>query len=93
MSDDILNYRFVVPKTIEAQRFLYKYHRDKWQSSDGGPDCTIVEGYLFDIQDLENINIPSDYTVYEISDRFLDTQDFITAYWDGDVEDDDFIEV
>lgn len=93
MNNDIANYRFVVPESYEAEMFLAKYHRDKWQSSDGGPDCSIVEGYLFDTQDLENINIPSDYIVYEISDKFIDKDDFITAYWDGDVEDDDFIRI
>ena len=91
MSDDILNYRFIVPITRAAEEFFNKFYKDKKQSSDGSPFCKIDEGYLFTRDEVDILDNGEKYKIFEISDRFVDKDDFITAFWDGDVEDEDFI--
>jgi len=87
---DLDNYRFIVPFNSEAEDYLDKYYKTDRIDGDGSPFCEIDYGWLLDrdtIKQLPNINI----TLYEISDRFLDRDDFFTAFLDGDCEDDDFI--
>lgn len=91
MSDDILNYRFLVPIDEDTENFFKKTFPNQWNTSDGSPFCKIDKGLLFNRNHIENLPKKCKYNIYEISDRFLDTKDFISAFWDGDVEDDDFI--
>lgn len=87
---DLDNYRFIVPFNSEAEDYLDKYYKTDRIDGDGSPFCKIDYGWLLDgetIKKLPNINI----TIYEISDRFLDRDDFFAAFLDGDCETDDFI--
>ena len=99
IKNDIVDYRFVVPNCAASKKYFDEHFHDKWQSSDGGPFNTkIIEGYLLSKDDFRKINtkdidVPLTCDVYEINDKFIDDDTFITAFWDGDVEDDDFIKI
>lgn len=95
MTNDILNYRFLIPLNDEVHDWLNENFHDSYQSSDGSPVLSkhLEEGWLISKEQFKDIPSPilEDVLVYEINDRFLDVDDFIEAYWDGDVEDEDFI--
>lgn len=94
MNKDLLNYRFIVPYDEDGKKFLNKKFKDKKQSSDGSPFCTFNEGWILSNEELESIDKDSiKLRVYEIRDNFCDIDDFISAFLDGDVEDDDFIKI
>ena len=89
-------YRFIIPIKEEAVKFLKEHFNEEHQSTDGSPflNKRFYEGYLLSYEQYNDI--PSYITeyvlIYKINDRFIDKEDFISSYWDGDVEDDDFIE-
>jgi len=91
MNNDILNYRFLVPLNEDTENFFKKTFPKQWNTSDGSPFCKIDKGLLFNRNHIENLPKRLKYNIYEISDRFLDIQDFISAFPYGDVEDNDFI--
>lgn len=91
MNKDLINYRFLVPRDNYTKDYLEDNYRDSWNTSDGSPFCSIDEGALFPLDLIKELPEYLKFDIYEISDRFIDTSDFITAFWDGDVENDDFI--
>lgn len=94
MNKDLINYRFIIPYNENSKEYLDKNFPDKKQTSDGSPFCIFDEGWVLSKEELESINTDTvKLRIYEINDNFLDIDDFITAFWDGDVEDDDFIKI
>jgi len=89
--NDIINYRFLVPLNEDTADFFTKTFIESWYTSDGSPFCGIYEGLLIKRNDILNLPKKLDYDIYEISDRFLDTDDFVSDFLDGDCEDNDFI--
>lgn len=88
---NLINYRFLVPNDEKTKKYFKYTFKENWQSSDGSPFCHIDEGLLLEISLIKSFPEGLSFETYEISDRFIDTSDFITAFWDGDCEDDDFI--
>lgn len=89
--NDIVNFRFLVPLNTQTEIFLQTNIPECYYSSDGSPFCKIYEGFLVKKNDVRKLPHYLNFEVYEISDRFLDTSDFLSDFLDGDCEDDDFI--
>ena len=88
--DDILNYRFLVPIDEDTENFFKKTFIDSYFISDGSPFCSIDKGALIRKEKLKELPSTLSYTIYKIT-NFSDIDDFITAFVDGDCENDDFI--
>lgn len=88
--DNIVNYRFVVPDNYESEVYLENHYKDSYYTSDGFPFCSIDKGVLLLREHIKDLPSTLSYTIYEVA-NFLDVDEFITAFLDGDVEDDDFI--
>lgn len=89
--NDIVNFRFLIPNNIETENFLQTNFPECYYSSDGSPFCKIDEGFLLKKENVNKLPNYLNFTVYEISDRFLDCDDFVSDFLDGDCEDNDFI--
>ena len=88
---DLVNYRFLEPLDDDTWKYFKYTFKEYWQSSDGAPDLHIVEGLLIEKDKVKDLPSNLSFNTYEISDRFTDKDDFITTFWDGDVDDGDFI--
>ncbi len=88
---DLDNYRFIVPFNNDAHDWLKKHFKDAWQTSDGSPFCNIDEGWLLEAKDYKTIPYDVEVDVYKLNERFENKEDFITQFWDGDIENDDFV--
>lgn len=93
---DLVEYVFLTTNDKKTKDWMMKHYKKDFQTSDGSPDCNIDEGWLLPISTYELIPTYDGFDfkldVYSLSDRFESKEDFLTQFWDGDVEDDDFIE-
>lgn len=92
--NELDNYAFIIYSTKSAKDFLNDYYKESFYSTDGSPFLSkkFYEGYLLSKVEYYPISSEPGISIYKINDRFIDKEDFISSYLDGDVEDDDFIE-
>ena len=88
---DLDKYRFIIPLTDNAYDWLTEHFKESHQTSDGSPFCGIDDGWLLESKDYKTIPYDVEIDVFKLNERFENKDDFITQFWDGDIENDDFI--
>lgn len=87
---DLDKYRFIRPLNDDAYDWLNEHFKEAHETSDGSPFCSIDEGWLLEAKDYKTIPYDIEVNVYKLNERFENKEDFVTQFWDGDVENDDF---